>query len=163
MIHPVALTMEDTLRTKPSTMSGAKSSSTATLATYVMDLHGVFAKSTTIECTGVTHLLFASVSVMTALATSCHQEFYADMCIDIFIAIARCDKLDDPLYGNVKVYGYSHGSTAYYRCNSGYRLVGNAYRRCDNGIWAGKKPVCHSTLNLLIKTLAHPVYICKLV
>jgi hypothetical protein len=65
----------------------------------------------------------------------------------IATAIPRCDKLDHPLYGSVKVSGYTHGSSAYYTCNSGYKRIGSAYRRCEKGQWNGKEPVCDSALN----------------
>ena len=74
-------------------------------------------------------------------------------------AIIRCPDLGHPLYGNVRVSGYSHRSTAYYSCDSGYQLVGQTYRRCDNGYWTGKEPVCDSTLKDYYSSsliLAHP-------
>lgn len=59
-------------------------------------------------------------------------------------AITGCPRLRDPDYGSVQVSGYTPGSTALYRCNSGYKLVGLTLRKCYNGRWTGKEPVCQS-------------------
>ena len=54
-----------------------------------------------------------------------------------------CPDLDDPSYGKVNVTGNIPGYKAHYKCDYGYRLVGEAYRRClDTGYWSGEEPVC---------------------
>ena len=59
--------------------------------------------------------------------------------------MVQCSDLDDPRYGNVKVSGTTPGSKADYECNSGFKLVGVARRKCqDNGYWTGEAPVCKS-------------------
>ena len=140
--------MENTTRISPSTMLGAKSHSPATLAIGVLDLHGASVENIRAECSGPTHLLFASVSIMIAIMTILSPiNFIYFMHYYIIIAIAQCGNLGHPLYGNVKVSGYTHGSSAFYTCNSGYRLIGNSYRRCYNGQWNLKEPVCESMSN----------------
>jgi hypothetical protein len=62
----------------------------------------------------------------------------------IHTAISGCPRLSDPNYGSVAVSGYTPGSTAQYSCNGGYKLVGLALRKCYNGRWTGKEPVCQS-------------------
>ena len=49
-----------------------------------------------------------------------------------------CEKLLDPDYGSVRIYG----SYAYYSCDYGYSLVGSYYRACQNGYWLGSAPYC---------------------
>ncbi len=62
----------------------------------------------------------------------------------IYIGIT-CPDLDDPKYGSVKVGGNTPGSKADYKCDDGFKLVGVAWRRCqDNGQWSGKAPTCMS-------------------
>ena len=37
------------------------------------------------------------------------------------------------------------GSNAYYKCNTGYSLLGNRVRTCQsNGAWSGEDPSCQS-------------------
>lgn len=56
---------------------------------------------------------------------------------------AKCSKLTPPPNGAVHVPAYSPGSYAYYTCKGGYKVVGNAYRKCqDNCKWEGKRPSC---------------------
>ena len=35
------------------------------------------------------------------------------------------------------------GSTVRFYCNSGYKLIGEAVRKCQkNGLWSGQQPIC---------------------
>ena len=54
-----------------------------------------------------------------------------------------CGNLDDPFNGQVTLTGTSFGSTATYECDSGFTLVGNEERTCqDDGDWSGSDPTC---------------------
>ena len=58
-----------------------------------------------------------------------------------------CSELQDPMNGLVQVNGTTIGSRADYKCNSGFKLEGVAWRRCqDNGEWTGEAPVCKSKM-----------------
>ena len=64
-----------------------------------------------------------------------HRKFY--------VTAIRCDDLDNIEYGGVKLSSYHPGSRAWYYCNKGYKLYGDAHRQClYNGEWDGKAPVC---------------------
>ena len=79
------------------------------------------------------------------------------------LEIIRCSDLYDPLYGSVNQTGNKPGSTAHYECDYGFKLVGDAWRKClYNGYWSGQEPVCKrkqhairayeiSVIDLLIK------------
>ena len=59
----------------------------------------------------------------------------------------NCSQLDNPMNGLVQVSGTTIGSRADYKCNSGFKLEGVAWRRCqDNGEWTGEAPVCKSKI-----------------
>ena len=64
--------------------------------------------------------------------------------VDIFFcAVITCQDLYDPTYGRVNVTGYTPGYKAHYKCDYGYKLVGEAYREClYTGYWGGEEPVC---------------------
>lgn len=54
-----------------------------------------------------------------------------------------CPDLQSPNYGSVRVSGATPGSRADYKCDSGFKLEGLAWRKCqDNGEWTGEAPVC---------------------
>ena len=41
--------------------------------------------------------------------------------------------------------GTAYGATLTFSCNEGYRLLGNAVRRCEeSGQWSGSQPTCNS-------------------
>ena len=68
----------------------------------------------------------------------------------MFILEITCPDLDDPKYGIVKFSGNTPGSRADYKCNSGFRLEGVAWRKCqENGQWSGEAPVCESKYGLI--------------
>ena len=70
------------------------------------------------------------------------------MCI-IIIAIT-CPDLDDPRYGYVRIASNRVGGTADYKCNRGFALVGDKWRKClISGKWGGAAPVCIRKKNLL--------------
>ena len=59
----------------------------------------------------------------------------------------KCPKLSDIEYGSVRVTGFTPGSTAHYECKKGFKLVGEAWRKCQyNGYWSGKEPECRRKL-----------------
>ena len=59
------------------------------------------------------------------------------------IIIITCQRLIDPVYGNVDLTGVNVGSKATYSCDRGFQLRGNKIRKClRNGQWSGSNPVC---------------------
>lgn len=61
------------------------------------------------------------------------------------LAAIKCPDLDYIPYGDVKQKGNKPGNTAHYSCKKGFKLVGDAWRKCEyNGYWSGKEPVCKS-------------------
>ena len=62
---------------------------------------------------------------------------------NVCIAAIKCPYLQIPLNGIVRVSGTIMGSSADYTCNSGFKLIGIAWRKCqDNGEWSGEPPTC---------------------
>lgn len=58
-----------------------------------------------------------------------------------------CGDLGDPINGQVSLSGTTFGSLAVYECNTGFSLVGNVERVCqDNEEWSGTVPTCDSSL-----------------
>ena len=58
-----------------------------------------------------------------------------------------CGDLDEPSNGQVTLTGTTFGSMATYECDSGFTLVGNQVRTCqDDGNWSGTEPVCDGML-----------------
>ena len=61
-----------------------------------------------------------------------------------------CPRLYHPHYGKVHVqyikdnygYSYDYGTTAIYKCDYGYYLVGDHKRVCRDGYWTGYAPRC---------------------
>ena len=57
---------------------------------------------------------------------------------------ADCDNLNDPSNGQVTLTGTVFGSVASYECDTGFSLVGNMERTCqDDGEWSGTDPTCN--------------------
>ena len=71
-----------------------------------------------------------------------------DLCFtisSISFAIVQCPNLPDPQNGRVSQRGNKPGDRASYTCNSGYELVGQSSRTCqNNGQWSGDAPTCES-------------------
>ena len=60
-----------------------------------------------------------------------------------FSAVVDCGPLDDPENGDVSVSGTRVGSSAFYYCFTGYRLIGSSFRTClSSGNWSGSAPIC---------------------
>ena len=59
-----------------------------------------------------------------------------------------CGTLSNPLNGQVShTAGTTFGQTATYSCNTGYNLVGDNTRTCqDTGEWSGSEPTCQGVL-----------------
>lgn len=75
--------------------------------------------------------------------------------------VIKCPELRDPDNGRVEVSGNTPGSTAIYRCNPPYMIVGTNTRTCqNNGEWSGRAPVCIcKQLNMLVSELeAHATF-----
>lgn len=57
--------------------------------------------------------------------------------------VVDCGGLENPENGQVAISGTDFGSSARYRCFSGYILVGDDMRMCqENGYWSGQEPEC---------------------
>lgn len=70
----------------------------------------------------------------------------------MFYTIAiKCPHLEAPTYGKVVMKGNTHGYKAYYSCNHGYKLLGDAYITCDYGKWIGIIPTCKRMTLQVIK------------
>ena len=66
----------------------------------------------------------------------------------------RCSSLSDPSNGRVNQRGNEPGDRATYICNSGYNLVGQSTRTCqNNGQWSGSAPTC---TQIVCRDLSNP-------
>ena len=55
----------------------------------------------------------------------------------------RCNRLDDPRNGDVRLTGTKVGDKAIYQCDRGFVLNGDRIRKCQsNGQWSGNEPIC---------------------
>ena len=55
----------------------------------------------------------------------------------------RCNRLDDPRNGDVRITGTNAGDKAIYQCDRGFVLKGDRIRKCQsNGQWSGNEPIC---------------------
>ena len=67
--------------------------------------------------------------------------------VHLFLTVVDCGSLGDPSNGQVTLTGTTVGSTATYECNSGFTLVGNQGRTCqEDGSWSGADPTCDGML-----------------
>ena len=65
----------------------------------------------------------------------------------------ECPELDNPPNGQVNVDNSNHiqGANATYSCSTGFMLIGNTMRQCENtggptGEWSGSDPTCERKL-----------------
>lgn len=57
----------------------------------------------------------------------------------------QCPNLPNPNNGVVTLSGRNLGSTATYKCNNGYELIGEDKRTCQSdATWSGSEPSCKS-------------------
>ena len=79
-------------------------------------------------------------------ATPCDAVMTSSRFNDIFLILTavNCGNLTDPANGSVAhTAGTDVGQTATYSCNTGYHLVGDSTRTCQNrGNWSGDAPTC---------------------
>ena len=62
-----------------------------------------------------------------------------------FFSAGQCPNLPNPSNGIVTLSGRNLGSTATYKCNDGYKLIGEDKRTCQNdATWSGREPSCKS-------------------
>ena len=61
------------------------------------------------------------------------------------LTAVNCGRLTDPANGRISHNtGTTLQQTATYSCNTGYDLVGDRTRTCqDTGLWSGSEPTCH--------------------
>lgn len=68
--------------------------------------------------------------------------------------VIDCGPLENPKNGSVSVAATTVNSIAYYQCNSGFTLVGEAMRVCQkDSTWSGRPPVCIGESQLQLKTV----------
>ncbi len=54
----------------------------------------------------------------------------------------------------VRYHGVRHGDKAKYRCNTGYKLVGDHFMTCTYGDWTGKVPYCDPSKSPIVCTVS---------
>ena len=109
------------------------------------------------ECVVVNHTVL--------IVLHCNRHF---ICTISFQTVIKCQHLEPPTYGKVHSTDYTVGSVAEYKCDYGYRLVGQSTRSCQyDEQWSGQEPVCEGEVlhfnesfnetcdNLLQLSLAH--------
>ena len=83
-----------------------------------------------------------------------------------FKHLVTCPDLTGPANGQVAESGSNPPFTAKYTCNTGYRLVGDSPRTCqENGQWSGTTPTCEpSKYGIIISKdiLFLPIYVNKI-
>ena len=72
-----------------------------------------------------------------------------------------CGTLTNPANGQVShTAGTTFGQTATYSCDTGYNLVGDNTRTCqDTGVWSGSTPGCQGTSMWIVEA---SICLCKL-
>lgn len=79
--------------------------------------------------------------------------FHSDMIsIQMHCVSAPCDSGRPPPVadGMVRYHGVQHGDKAKYKCNTGYKLVGDHTMVCQFGEWIGEKPYCDPSMYMII-------------
>ena len=67
--------------------------------------------------------------------------------IFLILIVVDCGNLTAPANGQVTLTETTFGRTANYSCNTGYNLVGNSTRTCqETGEWSGSVPTCEGML-----------------
>ena len=67
-----------------------------------------------------------------------------DACI---LTVVDCGSLASPTNGQVSLTTTTFGSTATYECDTGFNLIGDMERTCqENGQWTGGAPTCEGIL-----------------
>ncbi|XP_038605315.1 C4b-binding protein beta chain isoform X2 [Tachyglossus aculeatus] len=54
----------------------------------------------------------------------------------------NCPSPKKPAHGHFTASDLTSGSTVTYHCEEGYQLVGRPSRKCVDGEWSGKEPIC---------------------
>ena len=88
--------------------------------------------------------------IQNVLVCGCDHRRYISVigCLELYYSVplaatADCGSLNNPLNGQVTLTDTTVGSTATYECDSGFTLVGNEERTCqDDGTWSGTDPTC---------------------
>ena len=64
------------------------------------------------------------------------------------LPVVDCGSLDDPTNGAVDTFsGTTFMMTATYTCNTGYNIVGDMTRTCQDAmLWSGAAPTCDSEI-----------------
>ena len=71
------------------------------------------------------------------------NDWHMPSCDSIKHAVVDCGSLDDPDNGQVSPHNTTFGSIATYVCDSGFNLIGNMQRTCqENEDWSGSEPTC---------------------
>ena len=65
----------------------------------------------------------------------------------------ECEVLSNPANGQVNIID----STATYTCDSGYELIGDDTRTCEDGVWTGEEPTCIGIIHIHIDTVCTPL------
>ena len=64
--------------------------------------------------------------------------------------VNNCNSLSDPVNGSVDLPETVFRSSATYSCDSGFLLIGNDTRVCqEDGQWSGDDPVCQSKFEIV--------------
>ncbi|RLB47662.1 MAG: hypothetical protein DRJ42_24965 [Deltaproteobacteria bacterium] len=76
----------------------------------------------------------------TGAVCMCNTGFTGD---GLTCAAVDCGGLTDPTDGSVASDGTTFGSTGTYTCDTGFMLIGDSSRTCqDDGTWSGMEPTC---------------------
>ncbi|XP_062517588.1 P-selectin-like [Corticium candelabrum] len=102
--------------------------------------------SVTVSDDTATYTCFENYKIQGAATRRCHNGKWEGNKPE---CVFKCRTLFPPPNGEIEVVG----PNAYYDCLSGYTLVGNRIRECDNNeVWTGKEPRCEKDC----EPLSHP-------
>ena len=72
------------------------------------------------------------------------------------LSYADCGRLANPTNGQVYYMQTTLNAIAVYKCQRGYRLIGNQKRTCQNNfLWSGQAPSCKSISALSNNNVLH--------